>query len=65
MATSLPYRLYLNHTELDGDLRLLLKNGPNERGGVDGDRTDLVSEKLSDAALATHEAILKATNKGR
>jgi hypothetical protein len=32
---------------------------------TDGVREDVVAEKLSDAALGTHDAITKAINKGK
>lgn len=45
------------------DLRGLKAAGPLSRS--DGVRGDVVAEKLSDAALGTHDAITKAVNKGK
>jgi hypothetical protein len=45
--------------------RHLLDRGPGMRSGSDGSRSDNVGEKMSDAALSTHAAILTATNKGK
>lgn len=44
--------------------KLLARGGSNTRDGG-SQATEVRSEKLSDAMLATHEAILKASDKGR
>ena len=56
---------HVSHKEqhmMEGDRRHLL-SGPAISGGSSS--TELRAEKLSDAALSTQEAIMKASNRGR